>query len=125
MQKNTQRQRLRRLDPVWFRLLIRTPFDVEFPSAQFHVELSQCIAGSWDWTLEAHNARSGGHIDLTERFKDPGALARALYEDGFASRYATLAETILLKLVREGRAEKLAAPLRPPTPQNGWPWMWP
>lgn len=117
--------KLNRLDPVWYRLKVRPPHDVVFPSVTWRLLAPHLASGRPDhWELEAQNL-AGGFFVVSERFKTLEWLEHALYVDGFAGRHATLSETILDRMVKLGTAEKLAEPLRKPEHGRGWPWMWP
>lgn len=118
--------RLAKLDPVWYRLLVREPFpEVGFPSVAFRLEIHQTIAGSWDWHFQAHQLGTAKYHAISESFRQRAGLEAALYETGFATRHLTVGEVIMERMVRSGWAERVAAPAQLPAHGDGCPWVAP
>lgn len=116
--------RLRRLDPVWFRLLVRVPLRVEFSTATFELEIQQVQFGGWQWNLFGNHHAAASVVVISEDFAEREWLEEAMYVTGFAARHITVGELIMLRMVREGRAVRLDTPLRPPEHRRGMPWAW-
>lgn len=119
------RAKLQRGDPVWYRLLVRVPFVVAFDRSAWRFEEPHLASGRAEhWELEATCMNGGGRWILSEWFMQLDWLEQALYQDGFASRHLTAAETIIERAVKLGHAEKLLAV--PPNVGHGRgrPWMW-
>lgn len=91
--------RLRRFDPVWFRLRTPVPFDVVFPSVTYRLRIEQQKYGSWNWALLADGIGQASLVHVSEDFAEEAWLREALYETGFSTRHITLGETIMARTV--------------------------
>lgn len=117
--------RLQRLDPVWYRFRGETlPDTVVFPSVTYTLRIECDRQGTWMWNLAANDFARAAAVNITEPFRTEAWLRQALFVDGFATRHATIGETILQRLVSLKLAERLDAPTRPPEWDRGYPWAW-
>jgi hypothetical protein len=97
--------------------LVPAPLRVVFPSCTFEVVIRQLDPEHQrpHWTLCTNG------WEISEVFHQQAWLEEALYHTGFATRHATVPETIMLKLVREKQAERLPPPEKPPALGRGQP----
>lgn len=92
----------------FFRLTARLPLEVKFPSRQF---LLRCdfIQYANHFELDAYpDGSTAAHWSIKTLGARQEDAERVMYEEGFEVPAATVAETILQRLVREGRAQRLA-----------------
>jgi hypothetical protein len=95
--------------PTFYRLRCPLPLTVAFPSISYVLQL-QTVPAAGRHEFVAHDASAGtwwpvGPVYLARKF-----LERAVFEVGVPVRPATVAETIMRRLVLVGRAERMPAP---------------
>jgi hypothetical protein len=104
------------------------PLTVAFPSITYVLQL-QTVPAAGRHEFVAHDARAGawwpvGPVYLAREF-----LERAVFEVGVPVRPATVGETIMRRMVLDGRAERMQAPavdlstLRPDRPSHLGEWL--
>jgi hypothetical protein len=114
-------KKLSRLDPVYFRLLSPPPLTVEFPSVTWTITFN-----SINGTAGTHNelgasSNRATYIAVSENFNRRQDLEADVFTC-FATRHATIGETLLRRLVYEGRAVAMDPPATPPPFGRGQPW---
>jgi hypothetical protein len=92
-----------------YRLTVPLPLTVAFPSISYVLQF-QTVPAAGRHEFVAHDARAGawwpvGPVYLAREF-----LERAVFEVGVPVRPATVGETIMRRLVLDGRAEGMPAP---------------
>lgn len=92
---------------VRFRLLVRAPFTVVFPSVSYRVEIQPAIGAPQYW-LVALPSIGGPAWVLFHAGNRVELLERELYENGFDVVTPTVPALILERLCCEGRAELLS-----------------
>lgn len=92
--------------PRRYRLIARVPLTVAFPSVVYRLTFSK-VNGPDVWELIAVPVGGDSHWVLTHTGSEQ-ALAGQAYTAGFAVLHPTVPSTIMERLCREGRAERLA-----------------
>ena len=90
--------------PVHYRVLVPLPLTVTFPSVTYELSLQSVLAAGRH-ELVAHDAKTGMWPTVSPVYHARDRLEQAVFQLGFPVRPASIAEVIMQKLVREGRAE--------------------
>ena len=93
---------------TFYRLLVPLPLIVVFPSVAYTVQLESVLsAGRHE--LVAHDAKRATWPAIGPAYHSREALELAVFTAGVPVRAATIGDEIMKRLVREGRAEIVAA----------------
>jgi hypothetical protein len=114
--------------PTHYRLRCLLPLTVAFPSTSYALHL-QTVPAAGRHEFVAHDETAGawwpvGPVYLAREF-----LERAVFEVGVPVRPATVGDTIMRRLVFDGRAQRMPAPavdlstLRPDRPSHLGEWL--
>ena len=90
---------------LYFRFRQRLPLTVAFASASFTVATRSVLRNPPAYHIEAHEHGTASYAGIGPSFPDVAQLEAAAYEVGLRVRLVTVGETIMRRLVREGRAE--------------------
>jgi len=97
-----------------YRLIVKVPITVAFPSVVYRLDFSKVTGPDvWELVAEPVGGRSHWLLAHTGDGKAPVRLAAMVYEGGFDVLHTTVPSTILERLCRDRRAERLA-PNSPP-----------
>ncbi len=96
--------------PVHYRLLVPLPLTVVFPTVTYEVSL-QSVLSAGRHELVAHDTKTGTWPTISPVYHGREILELAVFKAGFPVRSASIAEVVLRRLVREGRAEVVLAPV--------------
>ncbi len=94
---------------TYYRLRIRLPLTVAFPSVSYVLQL-QTIPAAGRHEIVALDAAAGTWWPVGPSYLAREFLERAVFEVGVPVRPATVGETIMRRLVIDGRAERMPAP---------------
>jgi hypothetical protein len=92
-----------------YRLTVPLPLTVAFPSISYALQL-QTVPAAGRHELVAHDAAAGLWWPVGPAYLAREFLERAVFEVGVPVRPATVAETIMRRLVLDGRAQRMPAP---------------
>lgn len=92
-----------------YRLRTPLPFTVAFPSVSYALEMQSTLAAGRH-ELVAHDAAAGAWWPVGPAYLGREILERAVFAAGVPVRQDTVGNVIMLRLVQEGRAERVAAP---------------
>lgn len=87
----------------YYRLLVPLPLTVVFPTATLCLMVEHCPIGQ-RWQVMAHNPTAGTWVMVTPVYRTAEALDHAAFAAGFPVLAESVAEVVLKRLVREGRA---------------------
>lgn len=90
---------------TFYRLLVRPPLTVAFPSASFTVTLRSVEFASHRHELAAYCAADASEPVIGPRYLSSDWLLEAVFHAGIPVQAATVGDTIMRRLVKEGRAE--------------------
>ena len=91
-----------------YRLIAEPPFTVDFPSAAFRVEWSHDGVGRH--VLQAARLDAVAYLHLHHYHGDASPTARVPWTDGISVTRPSVCDTVLQRMVRDGRAELLWGP---------------
>ena len=99
---------------VYFRFLARLPLTVTFASAIFDVAVDSITYSANSHEIKGKQRGTCAYALIGPCYRELEWLELAAYEVGLRVRCVTVGETIMRRLVREGRAELVDTPTRDP-----------
>lgn len=99
---------------LYFRFLVPLPLEVVFLSARFTVAFRSIEVSANAHEVKAKHEGTAGYVAIGGTYTEREWVEVAAYKEGIRVRLITVGETIMRRLVREGRAEIVPAPVDDP-----------